>query len=381
MKRCAKCIMPVNFPMISFDKNGVCSECNTHQKFTVLGEEKLEEILSKHRGDGTKADCIVPFSGGRDSSNALVNIVKKFNMKPILVTYDWGMMSPEAHRNWERTTKVLDIEQIIIKPDLDKTLGHVKKNLLAWSHRPHFGMWPILTMADKQMDYHINKVAQKHNIPLVARGGHNPFERARFKNRIWGIKEGSDKSSTPFTFMGNVRLLSLMTLEYIKNPRYINSSLVEQFKGFYVYLINSFAGDLESIWFYDYRMWNEEEVLSTIRKELDWESPDDTKLTWRTDDYTPPLYNYLAYCMEGYTENDVFRAKQIREGLITREEALKIVAEENKPRWETMLDYFRRLKMSDKEISFVLNSIPKNYEFPDNSGDPPESLKKIGVRV
>ena len=376
MERCTKCIMPANFPMLTFDENGVCDECTSHKKFTVLGEDKLDEILSKYRGKGTKADCIVPYSGGRDSSYALVQLVKKFNMKCLLVTYDWGMMSPEAHRNWERTKEALGVEHIVIRPNIEKTLRNVKSNLLAWSHRPHFGMWPMLTIGDKQMDYHINKLAREHNIPLIAHGGHNPFERARFKNRVWGITEGKGDS---FPLMGNIKLAFIMMSQYILNPRYINRSLPEALKGYYIFLFNSFSKDQEHIWFYDWVMWNEDEVVSTIRKELNWETPDDTILTWRTDDFTPPLYNYLCYCMEGFTENDVFRAKQVREGLMTREEALKIVDEENKPRWQTMADYFKRLNLSDKEISFVLNSIPKNHSFPDGSGEPPKFLKKIGV--
>ena len=46
------------------------------------------------------------------------------------------------------------------------------------------------------------------------------------------------------------------------------------------------------------------------------------------------FYNYLYYIVLGFTEHDTFRSNQIREGQITREEALQMVKEDNKPRYQ-----------------------------------------------
>ena len=61
-------------------------------------KEDLFKILEKYRKKN-EDDCIVPLSGGRDSSYALHLIVKELKMKPITYTYDWGMTSDIGRRN------------------------------------------------------------------------------------------------------------------------------------------------------------------------------------------------------------------------------------------------------------------------------------------
>ena len=361
MKRCTKCILPETFPGINFNEEGICNHCLSHERLTVKGESELEKILSKYRGKGKIADCIQTYSGGRDSSYSLLKLVKEYDMNVIAVTYDWGLMTPEAHRNWQRAKDKLDIKHIVIQPDIKKTLSHVKKNLMAWAHKPHFGMWPILTQADKQTEYQVNKIARKYKIPLILTGS-SPFEKTVFKYGAFGIYE-SDQYK--LSLVNSIKLLFRIGSEYIKNPRYLNSSFFPAFKGWFTQNISQFSGNIKWINFYEYIEWREDKVLSTIKKELNWESADDTILTWRTDDYTPPLYNYICYSMKGFTENDTFRSIQIREGRISRKKALKLVKEENRPRWKTMMNYFKILELTSKEVEYVLNSIPKSFSYPE----------------
>ncbi len=51
---------------------------------------------------------------------------------------------------------------------------------------------------------------------------------------------------------------------------------------------------------------------------------------------TTSLYNYIYCTVAGFTENDTFSSNQIKEGMLTREEALNLVTEENRPRYETI---------------------------------------------
>jgi len=362
LKRCIRCILPDNFPGINFDENGVCNYCLNHERIRVEGKEQLEEILLRYKGKGKRADCIQTYSGGRDSSYALLKLVKEHDMKVMAVTYDWGLMTPEAHRNWGRMKRKLGVEHIVIQPNIDRTLGHVKKNLLAWARRPHIGMWPILTLADKQAEYYINRVAKKYEIPLIVNGGFSGFERTIFKYGVFGINE--------INRINLMKLLLRIAGQYAKNPRYINGSLIDALRGWVTQFISRSSGDIRWISYFRYVMWNEDEIISTLQKELDWESAEDTILTWRTDDYTPPLYNYICYSMEGYTENDTLRSIQIREDHITREKALELVREENSPRWKTMMDYFRVLNLTREETEFVLNAIPKNFSYPGDDYKP-----------
>lgn len=362
MERCFKCILPKTFPGIKFNNQGICNYCQTHKKFSVKGEKELEKILSQYRGKNGKADCLVTTSGGRDSLFALYKIVKDFGMKAVSATYDWGLMTPGAHRNWEQASKILNVEHFVIPANTEKIKRHIRKNIKTWLKKPNLGMVPIFTQADKQAEYHINKLAKRFKIPLII-GGITPFETTIFKAGFLGVFEAT--TSPNLSKKSHLKLLIRYLMQFLKNPGYINESLIESMKGYIVQYITKFSGKIKWLNFYDYIMWEENEVLSTIRKELDWESPGDTILTWRTDDWTAPFYNYLHYTMKGFTENDTLRSNQIREGVLNRERALQIVKKENQPRIKAMHDYFKLIGLDmNKE---KLDKILKPYQLKDES--------------
>ena len=88
---CNKCIMPSTRPEQVFE-NGICDACTSmedkHKKIDWHEREKeFEEILNKHRGDGSKYDCIIPVSGGKDSCYQAIAMRDKYKMNPLCVTH------------------------------------------------------------------------------------------------------------------------------------------------------------------------------------------------------------------------------------------------------------------------------------------------------
>lgn len=72
MKRCVKCIMPDTRPRLSFDENGVCAACQWHEEKKTKIDwaarmQELQTLCDDIRGK-QKYDCLVPVSGGKDSS-------------------------------------------------------------------------------------------------------------------------------------------------------------------------------------------------------------------------------------------------------------------------------------------------------------------------
>lgn len=357
MKRCTKCILPETFPMISFDNQGVCNYCKSYvsekKKFDV---EDLEKILAKYRSSDGGTDCIVTFSGGRDSCYVLYRLVKDFNMHPLAVTYDWGLMTPEAQLNRKKTTEKLGVKHTIIKADIDNIKWHIHQNVLAWLKKPHPGLIPLFTQGDKTMEYYISKVAKERNISLIITGNGNFLERTRFKTSFLGVNENAE--SNELSFLAHIKLMFRYIYEFLRNPRYINSSLIELLKAYFVQYLLAYESTRENwIRFFLYIPWDEDEILSTIRRELNWKTPKDTILTWRIDDGTAPFYNYLYYRMVGFTENDAFRNNQVKEGVLTREKALKIVEEENKPRYKAIKQYLKFVNLNYGEIMQRIDEI------------------------
>ena len=85
-KYCTKCVMPDTSETLTFDKNNVCSVCNQIDYKDNIDwgdrEKQLDALIKKYKNKNSY-DCIVPFSGGKDSTFALWYLVKKKKTKSI----------------------------------------------------------------------------------------------------------------------------------------------------------------------------------------------------------------------------------------------------------------------------------------------------------
>ncbi|MFC1461293.1 hypothetical protein ACFLQR_02095 [Verrucomicrobiota bacterium] len=340
MKRCSRCILPETFPGIKVDADGICNYCLLYRKIEAKGEDALEGLLSTYRtlAKDKKYDCMVCWSGGRDSSYALYQLVKKHKLRVLALTLDGGLITEFGYRNMERAKTILGIDHQIIVLDQKKVLRHVGKNIKAWLKKPSLLMIPIFMSADKTFGFKLTKIGKEYDVPLLVMGGNTGVESTSFKAAYAGVYEEPNQ----IKLTQSLRLLLAYLLEYITNPRYINGSLKYIIPGWFDFFFFQ-THNKNFIHYFEYIKWNEDEILTTIRDELDWETPPDTSQTWRTDDATSPWYNFLYYSMRGFTENDELLSNMIREGMIGREEALARVEQENQPRYEEIQKYLKKV--------------------------------------
>jgi len=359
IKRCVKCILPETTPNISFNKEGVCNYCREHKKIKYSSSFKLKKIVSKCRSGNRKADCIIAFSGGRDSAYGLHYLVKKLGMHPIAVTFDWGMISNIGRRNQARLLGRLGIEQIIVSADLKKVRDDIKNNLRAWLRKPDLGMVPLLMQADKVTEYYVDKIKKELGLELVFFCRGNELEREEFKAGYCGVKNADPGGIIHnYSVADKLRLLGYYLRQFVINPYYLNSSLLSSMWG---YLI-TYVVPHDYIYLWHYIKWEEGKILKTLFKEYGWEDDGETGITWRIDDGSPAFYNYLYGQIQGFTENDSFRSNQIREGLLTREEALKIIERENRPRYAAIQWYFDTIGVDGDKVLSIIDRIRKRYK-------------------
>lgn len=355
--RCTKCILPDTMPYIRFDSNGVCNYCHNYvTKNHPKPVEMIEELVKPYRRKG-EPDCIVPFSGGRDSCYGLHLIVKELGMNPIAYTYDWGMVTDLGRRNISRMCAELGVENIIIAADIEQKRKNIHKNLAAWLKKPHLGMISLLTSGDKHFFRHVETVKQQTGISLNL-WGVNPLEVTHFKTGFLGIPPEFEAEHVYSSGLsGQLNYQSKRFKQMIKNPGYFNSSLIDTISGEYWRSINK---KTDYFHVFDYWEWNEEIVDNSLR-DYGWEWATDTSTSWRIGDATAAFYNYIYFTVAGFTEHDTFRSNQIREGAISREEALKLAEEENQPRYESIKWYLDAVGIDFKYAIEAVNNIPKLY--------------------
>jgi len=94
----------------------------------------------------------------------------------------------------------------------------------------------------------------------------------------------------------------------------------------------------------------------------DWEKAPDTSSTWRIGDGTAAFYNYVYYLVAGFSEHDTFRSNQIREGQLTRTEALALIEDEHRPRYANIKWYLDAVGLDFEDTIRRVNAIPRLYE-------------------
>lgn len=358
MRRCTKCILPETMPFIEFDEKGVCNFCRNYEKIKLKGSDTLEKELAKYRRNDGKPDCIMAFSGGRDSSYALHYIKKEMNMNPVAYSYDWGMLTDLGRRNQARMTGKLGIEHILISADIQRKRENIRMNVEAWLKRPNLGTVPLFMAGDKQYFYHANMLSKQMGLDLVILS-ENLLEITNFKTGFCGIKPQlvKGKKFYALSLASMFKLLTFYGKEYLLNPSYINRSFLDSLGAFGSYYI--MPHNLLSL--YSYIPWDEEEVEKTLLGEYNWEIAEDTDTTWRIGDGTASFYNYIYYIIAGFSEIDTFRSNQIREGVLSREEALSRAEKENKPRVESLIWYTNTIGIDLYSALKKINSVKPLY--------------------
>lgn len=357
LKRCSNCILPETFPLIRFDSKGVCNYCLSYQKQTIKGEGDLMRVITPFRRTDGKPECLVAFSGGRDSSFSLHYIKKNLHLTPIAFSYDWGMLTDLARRNQSRLCGKLGIEHILVSADIRRKRANIRKNVLAWLHRPHLGMIPLFMAGDKQYYYYAEKIMKQNDLNVVIMA-ENRLENTGFKTAFSGARQSpAGFMAYHITLANKCRIAWFYLRQYLINLRYINSSLADTMGAFLLF----YGLPHNYINMFDYIRWNEKQIVNLLISEYDWETETDYPSTWRIGDGTAPFYNYIYYVVAGFTENDTFRSNQIREGMISREEALHKVQLENQPRWKAIQWYCDTIGIDLKYVMQRINRIPALY--------------------
>lgn len=105
IRYCSRCVMPETKPDIFFDDHGVCSACVHYERRTMVDWDarrvELDDILRRYQsGDGSTYDCIIPVSGGKDSTYQTVKMLE-LGMNPLCVTATTDKLSEIGRRNIE----------------------------------------------------------------------------------------------------------------------------------------------------------------------------------------------------------------------------------------------------------------------------------------
>ena len=308
-KRCAICILPESFPGITFNENGVCNFCSSHETILPLGENKLTDILDQQKSESY--DCVVPVSGGKDSTYVLYYAVKKLGLKVICVNYDSGFQSKLAMRNMNRACEILGVPFVIYKADFQERVKIVKGILnIAKTVGIPLG---ICANCHNGIRSASMRVAKLHGVKTIISGttqyerfGTNPVTGTKYSVRRLA------KCNLPRILPGLIRVSALIGLERIR----LGMPILDG---------RHFFGDtanVKTVHLFDYIPWAcmHKDIVGLLAKEVGWEHSKER--VDRFDCLLHPFLNYKWFRETGISLDGYLYSDMVRMGAMSREDAL-----------------------------------------------------------
>lgn len=161
IKYCKRCVMPDTKPNLSFDEEGICNACRNYEKRDAVDwnkrKEELMSILDKYRSkDGLNWDCIIPVSGGKDSTYQVVTMLE-LGMNPLCVTSTTCHLTEIGRENIENI-KNLGVDYIEITPNKKvrkhlNRIGLFEVGDISWPE--HVGIFTIPVRIAVNMNIHL----------------------------------------------------------------------------------------------------------------------------------------------------------------------------------------------------------------------------------
>lgn len=168
---CRRCVMPDTKPDLYLDREGICNACRSFEKRGIIDwasrKNELIQILEKYRcKDGKNWDCIIPVSGGKDSTFQVLKMLQ-FGMNPLCITATTCYLSDIGRKNIENI-KNLGVDYIEFSPNkkIRRKLNRIGlKEIGDISWPEHVGIFTIPI-----------RVAVEYKVPLIIWGENSQNE-------------------------------------------------------------------------------------------------------------------------------------------------------------------------------------------------------------
>ena len=357
--------------MISFDAEGVCATCRQIEfKQNKIDWNKRDEefrvLLDQYRGKG-EYDCIIPFSGGKDSTFTAYILVKKYNLRPLVVSFDHGFYRPGVIADREKTVKKLGIDFMVFKPDwqtVKKTMrvSLERKGAIMWHSHCGIYAYPM-------------QIAVKHKIPLLIWG-----EPTSEYVSYYSYEENEEVDEKRFQRLVNLGINAEDMVGMLDG----SVSLRDLSPYMYPKLKDLKALQYRSICLGNYVPWDTKKNSELIRNELGWKGapvegiPYERYWYEKVEDGFQGIEDYLKWIKRGMSRMTHLASIDIRNGRMTRDEALTYIAKYEGYRPASLDVFLKAMDMTEEEFNRIalthivsphvpqdLTKVPRGPELPD----------------
>lgn len=342
LKYCVRCCMPSSNEGILFDEMGFCQACiSSEQKMHLdwtAREKTLRDLLEHYKSLGNDYDCIVPISGGKDSTFQLHVITQVYGMKPLAVTFSHNWYTETGKYNLTNALEKFDVDHIQFTPNR-KLINKLARRSLAtigdscWHCHSGVGAFPL-------------QIAVKYKIPLLIWGesvaeisGRDSYEKrvlkfdrdyfTRVSAKLTAEQMASD--DIPLRDLAGFKLPSVEELEEV---------------------------GVTGIHLGDYIFWDDERQMEFVRDVYDWKE-DEVEGTYKgyksVECRMAGVHDYTKFLKRGFGRATDHVSADVRAGLLTRQEAFELAKQHDSERPDALDYYLEITGYSEKEFNDILS--------------------------
>lgn len=340
LKYCKRCLYPDTKPQLEFNEDGICSACINYDRKSRIDwskkRQELQEILEKYKSkDNNNYDCIIPVSGGKDSTFQTHFIKNECGLNPLVVNFHPLDQTELGRKNLENLKK-LGVDCIEFSP-----------NPTVYQKLARFG---LIELGDFQWPEHIGiftipmQIAVRYKIPLIIWGENPQFEYGKptdinkeyVLDREWNEKHGGyflDKIKPHDMTKYGFELKDLKPYLYPSDEEIRSVGVTGIFLGSYI----------------KWDIFKQLELVKKLGFQEDSEIREGTYDSWENLDVKfTSFHDYFKFLKFGFGRATDHTSIEIRDGRMTREKGLELVKKHEGKIPTKYLDEFLR----DAEISY-----------------------------
>jgi len=365
MKICSKCVIPESSETNKFNSNNVCSVCTQIESKKKIDwnkkKKELDGLIHKFKNP-TGYDCIIPFSGGKDSVFALYYLVKNYKIKPLVVRFDHQFLRPKVLQNTERVISKLGVDFINVKTNFEiikKTMieSLIRRGDFCWHCHVGIAALPI-------------RIAIEKKISLIFYGEPSA-EYASF----YSYKDKEELNVEKFNKVINLGINAEDMYQMIKD-RFPESNLkLEDFKPYIFPNQRELKiNNINALYLGNYIPWDVRNQVKIIKDELGWEGDEVEGI--------PPQYDYekiecmmqgvrdyIKFLKRGFGRTSHLVSIDIRNKRIGREEGIDLAKMYDGKKPKSLGIFLKLINMNEKEFYETVKKhvvLPHKIESYDN---------------
>ncbi|MEE9274071.1 MAG: N-acetyl sugar amidotransferase [bacterium] len=345
LRYCVRCCLPETSEGIDFDELGICKACRSSEMKMHINwverEKRLRKLLEETKAKaGDNYDCLVPISGGKDSYFQLHVLRNVYGVKPLTCTFSHNWWTETGKWNLQNCLEVFDVDHVMFTPSRGLINKIARKSLCVigdacWHCHAGVGAYPL-------------KVASQYKVPLL----------------IWG--ESAAEFGSKATYEDQIDFDETYYLKVsmkVDASKMVDGEIGLTDRDLFPFRLPTreeiAANSIRGIHLGDYIFWDGERQMEFLKKEYGWRE-DHVEGTYKgyksVECRMAGVHDYSKWVKRGFGRATDHASIDVRNGLMSREEGLKLAKRIDAERPE-VLDYYLEITgYTEEEFLDILES-------------------------